>query len=69
MVTGTVKFFNEAKGWGFLVPDDGSAHAFVHFKSINTEGFKTLKEGQRVEYTTTKGEKGLNAVNVCVVGD
>jgi CspA family cold shock protein len=63
-VTGTVKWFNDAKGFGFITPDDGSADVFVHFRSIQGNGFKSLAEGQKVSYTTTQGQKGLQAEGV-----
>ncbi|MGC1546928.1 MAG: cold-shock protein [Rhodanobacter sp.] len=61
---GTVKWFNDAKGFGFISPDDGSADLFVHFKSITGTGFKTLKEGQKVNFNVTQGQKGLQADDV-----
>jgi CspA family cold shock protein len=64
MATGTVKWFNDAKGFGFITPDDGSADVFVHFSAIKGSGFKTLTEGQKVRYETRKGPKGLQAENV-----
>ncbi len=64
MNTGTVKWFNEAKGFGFITPDDGSADVFVHFSAIKGTGFKTLAEGQKVRYEVRKGPKGLQAENV-----
>ena len=63
-VTGTVKWFNDAKGFGFITPDDGSADVFVHFRSIQGNGFKSLVEGQKVSYTVTQGQKGLQAEGV-----
>jgi CspA family cold shock protein len=62
-VTGQVKFFNESKGFGFI-QQDGGADVFVHYSAIKSSGFKTLAEGQRVEFTVTKGAKGLQAENV-----
>ena len=62
-VTGQVKFFNESKGFGFI-KQDGGADVFVHYSAIKSSGFKTLAEGQRVEFTVTKGAKGLQAENV-----
>jgi len=62
-VTGQVKFFNESKGFGFI-RQDGGPDVFVHYSSIKYNGFKTLSEGQRVEFTVTKGAKGLQAENV-----
>ncbi|HLT64238.1 MAG TPA: cold-shock protein [Pseudohongiella sp.] len=63
IVTGQVKFFNEAKGFGFI-EQDGGGDVFVHYSSIKSSGFKTLAEGQRVEFTVSKGAKGLQADNV-----
>ena len=64
MARGTVKWFNEQKGFGFITPDDGGSDLFVHFSSIQMEGFKTLSEGQAVEYEETQGQKGPQASNV-----
>jgi len=60
---GTVKWFNEAKGYGFITPDEGN-DVFVHFSAILGEGFKTLAEGQRVDFEVVQGEKGPQAANV-----
>jgi CspA family cold shock protein len=64
MSTGTVKWFNESKGYGFISPDDGSDGVFVHFRAILGDGFKTLNEGQSVTYEVEKGPKGLQAAQV-----
>ena len=63
MEKGTVKWFNNQKGYGFITPESGS-DVFVHFSSIQDEGYKTLDEGQSVEFETQQGQKGLEAVNV-----
>ncbi|MDC0609795.1 cold-shock protein [Vibrio sp.] len=65
--TGSVKWFNETKGFGFITPDNGSADLFVHFNSIVSEGFKTLLEGQKVSFTVEQGKKGPNATNVTIL--
>ncbi|MCE1117153.1 MULTISPECIES: cold-shock protein [Pseudomonas] len=62
--TGTVKWFNDEKGFGFITPSDGGADLFVHFKAIEGEGFKSLKEGQKVSYVAEKGNKGMQAAQV-----
>ena len=67
MITGTVKFFNETKGFGFLSQDNGGKDVFVHFSAINSTGFKTLAEGQRVQFTVTQGQKGPQAENVTIL--
>ncbi len=64
MVTGTVKWFNESKGFGFITPADGSADVFVHFSAIAGDGFKTLAEGQAVSFNVEDGPKGLQASQV-----
>ena len=64
MSSGTVKWFNESKGFGFISPQDGSEDVFVHFRAISGDGFKTLAEGQSVEYDVEQGPKGLQAANV-----
>ena len=63
-ITGTVKWFNEDKGFGFLTQDNGGADVFVHFRAIASEGFKTLDEGQKVSFEVEQGPKGLQASNV-----
>ncbi|MBN2367109.1 MAG: cold-shock protein [Calditrichaeota bacterium] len=63
MPTGTVKWFNEAKGWGFIVPEDGGDDVFVHYSAIETDGFKTLKEGQKVDYELKLGKNGKYQAN------
>ncbi|WP_421318621.1 transcription antiterminator/RNA stability regulator CspE [Aeromonas veronii] len=63
-ITGTVKFFNAEKGFGFISPADGSKDVFVHFSAIQSTSFKTLDEGQRVEFTIEQGQKGPAAANV-----
>jgi CspA family cold shock protein len=67
MATGTVKWFNDAKGFGFIAPSDGSKDVFVHFSALQGEGFKTLAEGASVEFELAQGEKGPQAQNVRVV--
>lgn len=64
MGTGIVKWFNEGKGFGFIVPDDGSEDVFVHYSNITAEGYRSLDEGQKVEYETGQGRKGPEATNV-----
>ncbi|MFV0405627.1 MAG: cold-shock protein [Propioniciclava sp.] len=67
MATGTVKWFNPDKGYGFISPDDGSDDVFAHFSAINSRGFRTLNEGDKVEYETEQGAKGLQASNITVI--
>jgi len=67
MSTGTVKWFNEAKGFGFITPDDGGKDLFAHFSAIQQSGFKSLTEGQKVSYDKTTGPKGDQASNIRVV--
>ena len=62
--TGTVKWFNDSKGFGFISPEDGSADLFVHFSAIDAKGFRSLQEGQRVTYDVTQGPKGAQASNI-----
>jgi CspA family cold shock protein len=64
MTTGIVKWFNNAKGYGFVKPDDREEDVFVHFSSIEMDGYKTLKEGQKVAFEISKGPKGLHAARV-----
>jgi CspA family cold shock protein len=64
MPSGTVKWFNDAKGFGFIQPDGGGPDAFAHFSAIQAEGFKTLKEGARVHFELTQGAKGAMAMNI-----
>ncbi len=64
MAKGTVKWFNDQKGYGFITPEDGAKDLFVHHSSIQGEGFKSLQEGQSVEFEKTEGEKGPQASNV-----
>jgi CspA family cold shock protein len=66
MVTGTVKWFNESKGFGFITPSDGSKDVFVHFSAIAGSGFKTLVEGQTVSFEVEQGPKGPQATQVTV---
>ncbi|MGQ8366250.1 transcription antiterminator/RNA stability regulator CspE [Glaciecola sp. 1036] len=63
-VTGTVKWFNPEKGYGFLTQDDGGKDVFVHYRAIVSEGYKSLNEGQRVSFDVEEGQKGLQAANV-----
>ena len=64
MATGTVKWFNESKGFGFIAQDDGGKDVFVHFSAIQNSGFKTLTEGQKVSFEIQQGPKGPQASNV-----
>jgi CspA family cold shock protein len=64
MATGTVKWFNETKGFGFITPDEGGDDLFAHFSEIQGKGFKTLKEAQRVSFEVKNGPKGLQAANI-----
>lgn len=64
MATGTVKWFNDAKGYGFITPDDGGEDLFAHYSAIKMDGFKTLKQGQRVTFDLKEGEKGKQADNI-----
>ncbi|HAR63868.1 MAG: cold-shock protein [Candidatus Margulisiibacteriota bacterium] len=64
MISGTIKWFNATKGYGFLTPDDGSKDLFIHYSEIQSEGFKTLNEGDKVTFEVGEGKKGPCAVNV-----
>lgn len=66
MATGTVKWFNDSKGFGFISQDNGGEDLFAHFSAIQSNGFKTLKEGQRVTFDITQGQKGKQASNIRV---
>jgi len=64
MATGTVKWLNDAKGYGFITPEDGREDLFAHFAAINMQGFKSLKEGQKVSFEVAQGPKGKQASNI-----
>ena len=68
MATGTVKWFNNEKGYGFITPADGGKDLFVHFSAIQGDGYKSLPEGASVEYEAQEGDKGPQAANVTVIG-
>lgn len=67
MATGTVKWFNAEKGFGFIAPDDGSADVFAHFSAINANGYRSLDENDKVEYEVQQGPKGPQAANISVI--
>ena len=67
MPDGTVKWFNADKGYGFIAPDDGSADVFAHFSAINSGGFRTLEENQKVQFEVTQGPKGPQAADIQVL--
>ncbi len=67
MATGTVKWFNDAKGFGFITPDGGGEDLFAHFSAIQSQGFKSLQENQRVQFDVTTGPKGKQAANIQVI--
>jgi CspA family cold shock protein len=64
MATGTVKWFNADKGFGFIAPDDGSEDVFAHFSAIQSSGYRSLEENQKVEFDVEQGQKGLQAANI-----
>jgi len=64
MATGTVKWFNAEKGYGFIAPDDGGDDVFAHYSAIQAEGFRTLTDNQKVEFDVEQGQKGLQAANI-----
>ena len=68
MANGTVKWFNDSKGFGFITPEDGGEDVFVHFSAILADGFKSLAEGQKVEYEVVRSDKGLQAKSVRSLG-
>jgi CspA family cold shock protein len=67
MATGTVKWFNAEKGFGFIAPEDGGADVFAHFSAINSNGYRSLEENQKVNFETTQGPKGPQAENITVL--
>lgn len=69
MAAGVVKWFNDSKGFGFITPDDGGEDLFAHFSAISMEGFKTLREGQKVVFDVVQGPKGKQAANITSGGD
>ena len=68
MATGTVKWFSNEKGYGFITPEDGGKDLFVHFSNISGEGYKSLNEGSKVEYESREGSKGPEAIDVRPIG-
>ena len=68
MPTGTVKWFNNAKGYGFIVPSDGGADLFAHFSAVTMEGYKTLSAGDEVQFDVSTGDKGPQATNIVTTG-
>ncbi|MGQ0550771.1 MAG: transcription antiterminator/RNA stability regulator CspE [Armatimonadota bacterium] len=68
MPSGTVKWFSAEKGYGFITPDEGGKDVFVHYSAIQSEGYRTLNEGQKVEYEVVQGQKGPQAANVKLLG-
>ncbi|MFW8590025.1 cold shock domain-containing protein CspD [Glaciecola sp. 2405UD65-10] len=69
MAVGKVKWFNNAKGFGFIVPEDGGEDIFAHYSTIQMEGYRSLKAGQQVKYDVTQGPKGLHAENIDLASD
>jgi cold shock protein len=67
MATGTVKWFNDTKGFGFIKPDDGTSDLFAHFSEIRMDGYKSLQENQKVMFEVRQGPKGLQAANIAAV--
>ena len=67
MATGIVKWFNDAKGFGFITPDEGGEDVFAHFSAIATSGFRSLKEGQKVQFDIVQGPKGKQASNITLI--
>lgn len=69
MATGEVKWFNNAKGWGFVLPEDGGSDIFVHYSSIQGTGYKSLTAGQMISFDTIQGDRGLHATNVTLLSE